>query len=239
MSELEQRIFDDGPSFEIDVPGEAHLACVLLLDTSCSMIGEPINNLNKALRDFKEQVQADEMSARRIDVAIIEFNSDVRVVQDFVPISRMEPITLTATGCTSMGAGIELAIKKLKERNLVYANAGTPVYQPWIVMITDGAPTDDITTAAQLIKAEEAKGTNGKLKFWTAGVPGFSLEYVAKLSDTKRIMKLESDNFENFFKWVGGSISTISVSRVDEKVKLEDLPGDVVPVKKNELPPEW
>ena len=228
------------PEFELVYPGEPHLPFVLLLDTSSAMSGEPINNLNKALNNFIVRVKEDERSTRCIDVAIIEFNTDVRVVQDFFPISRMEPITLTANGGTSMGAGIELAIKKLKERKLLYANLGIQLYQPWIVMITASCPTDDITEAAQLIKTAEAKGTYGEFKFWTVGAQGFSLEHVEKLSDTKRILKLNKFNFDAFFDFLGnGLFCPIWVYRDGENIKFDDLPGDVKPVTKNELPLEW
>ena len=34
---------------------EPHLACVLLLDTSGSMAGAPIDSLNRAIEDFKQK----------------------------------------------------------------------------------------------------------------------------------------------------------------------------------------
>ena len=40
----------------IAAPNEAHMACVLLIDTSSSMQGEPINSLNRALHDFKDKL---------------------------------------------------------------------------------------------------------------------------------------------------------------------------------------
>ena len=116
MPELRQTGFNEVPGGGISAPGEAHMACVLLLDTSGSMVGDPINSLNKAINDFKEQTSMDELAQKRVDIAIIEFNDTARVVQEFTPLSMMQPVTLSATGCTAMGAGIELAIDKVKER---------------------------------------------------------------------------------------------------------------------------
>ena len=219
-------------------PGEAHLACVLLLDTSSSMSGPPIDSLNKALRDFKEKLSMDEMAQKRVDIAIIEFNSTARVVQNFTPILEMQPVTLTASGSTAMGAGVNMAIDMVKDRNRFYHSLGTPVYKPWIFMITDGAPTDDIENAARRVQEEERKGTHGKLKFFALGVDGYDKDTLFKFFEgcdkaQKRVMELTDPNadFSSIFNWMSESMSAISVSRVGEDVKVAKLPDNVQVVK--------
>ena len=207
---------------KIAAPNEAHMACVLLLDTSGSMIGEPVASLNRALQDFKEKVSMDEMAQKRVDIAIVEFNTIARVVQDFTPISQMEPITLQATGTTAMGAGINMAIDMVKERSRFYNSLGTPAYKPWIFMITDGAPTDDIYEAARRVKEEENKGSHGKLKFFALGVSGY--EKNTLFSITNRVMELRDTDFSGIFNWMSESMVAISVSRVGEEVPLTQLP---------------
>ena len=127
-----------GEEARIEATNEPHLACVLLLDSSGSMTG-CIDNLNKAVSDFKTQVCKNEDSRNRVDVAVVEFNTEVRVVQDFVPISDLPPINLQAGGYTAMGTGIQKAIALVKERNRFYNNLGTPCFKPWIFMITQEA----------------------------------------------------------------------------------------------------
>lgn len=232
MPELKQTGFNEVPGGGISAPGEAHMACVLLLDTSSSMCGSPIDSLNRAINDFKEQTSMDELAQKRVDIAIIEFNDTARVVQEFTPLSMMQPVTLTAGGCTAMGAGIELAIDKVKERNRFYASMGTPCYKPWIFMITDGEPTDDITAARQRIMDEESKGSHGKLKFWAVGVPGYSKDTLTSL--TKRCIALNEANFRGIFDWLSESMVTISVSRVDENPQLTNLPSDA-----QVIPTDW
>lgn len=224
MAELQQTAFNEIPGAEIAAPNEPHMACVLLLDTSSSMYGDPINSLNRAINDFKEQTSMDEIAQKRVDIAIIEFNDTARVVQDFTPLPEMQPVTLSASGCTAMGAGINLAIDKVKERNRFYNGMGTPCFKPWIFMITDGAPTDDITSARQRIIDEESKGAHGKLKFWAVGVPGYSKETLTSL--TKRCIALNEANFNGIFNWLSESMVTISVSSVDENPRLSNLPED-------------
>jgi len=211
-------------------PGEAHLACVLLLDTSGSMEGAPIYSLNMALQNFKDRLSMDEMAQKRVDVAIVEFNSVARLVQDFTPVSMMQPIILSATGTTAMSQGINMAIDLVKQRNRFYNELGTPVYKPWIFMITDGVPDldDDIDGAILRIQEEETKGSYGKLKFFALGVPGFEKSVLIELTRHQganpRIMELVNFDFAGIFNWISESMVAISVSRVGEDVKLPRLP---------------
>lgn len=217
----------------IAAPGEPHLACVLLVDTSTSMDGVAIDSLNQAINDFKTQTAMDAMAMKRVDVAIIEFNSDARVVQEFVPISHMQPIKLVANGSTAMGAGINLAIDKLKERNRLYASLGTPCFKPWIFMITDGEPYGEnesaFKEACKRIKDEEGKGKHGKLKFFALGVEGYNKDVLFKMlehQETPRVMELRDLNFGTIFDWMAQSMVAISVSRVGDEAKLPALPAN-------------
>ena len=230
MKELTQTRFHETPA--VSAVGEPHLACVLLLDTSSSMSGAPIESLNKAVNDFKEKTAMDEYARQRVDICIIEFNDQAKVIQEFTPLPMMEPVELTAQGCTAMGSAINTAIDKVKERNLFYANLGTPCYKPWIFMITDGEPTDDISSAQSRINEEENKGIHGKLKFWALGVPGYSKKTLKSL--TKRCIALKKADFSTIFDWMAESMSTISVSRVGDNVQLPNLPDDA-----QRIPDDW
>ena len=238
MEELKQTRFNETPGLNVAAPNEPHLACVLLLDTSGSMNGypsmevKPIDSLNNAIKSFIEQTSMDELARKRVDIAIIEFNDTARVVQEFTPLTMLEPVTLTAGGRTAMGAGINLAIDKVKERNAFYARMGTPCFQPWIFMITDGEPTDDISSARERIKAEEAKGNHGKLKFWSVGVPGYNKEKVTTLA--ARNIELVNGNFAGIFNWLSESVSIISVSHVDDNPDLPILPDNA-----RVIPRDW
>ncbi|MCH5273415.1 MAG: VWA domain-containing protein [Lachnospiraceae bacterium] len=227
---LTQSNFNEEP--RVAAPNEPHLACVLLLDTSGSMSGEPIESLNRGISNFIKQTSMDEMAKKRVDVAIIAFDDEPRLEMDFTPISQMEPIRLTTGGRTSMGAAINMAIDKVKERNRFYASLGTQCFKPWIFMITDGAPTDDITAAAQRIQEEENKGSHGKLKFWALGVGDYDKKTLHTL--TKRVMELENTDFSAIFNWLSESMCAISVSRVGENVQLGNLPKNA-----HVVPPDW
>jgi len=214
--------FDENEMFGISFPNEPHLACVLLLDTSSAMTGDPIDSLNKAINDFKKKTAMDEFAQKRVDIAVIEFNDTARVVQDFTPFSQFQPINLTAGGLTAMGEGINLAIDKVKERNRLYNSMGTPCFKPWIFMITAGEPTDDISIARQRIINEDVN--KNKLKFWAIGIPGFNSTQLTSL--TKRCIALNEVKFDTIFNWLSESMVTISVSNKNPQFSNPIIPSD-------------
>lgn len=220
--EIMQRKFND------DVPtivnaSEPHMACVLLLDTSSSMGGEPIAELNAGLNQFKSEVCEDKTTRDVLDIAIVEFNSSHRIVQEFVPIEYMEPVNLQANGGTVMSPAIQTAIDMVNERSKFYRSSGTEPYKPWIIMISDGGPQDDIGEIANVIRDMEE---NGKLKFFSLGVQGYDSQTLHRLSGPK-VMKLKGYNFSKFFDWVNKSMRSVSVSSPGEKPKGVPLPDDV------------
>ncbi len=229
MEELEQETFGE-PDMEVAAPNEPHVACVLLVDTSGSMSGAPIDNLNRAINDFKVKTSLDELAQKRVDISIIEFNSNVNVVQEFVPLPRMEPITLSAGGMTSMGAAIDMAIDKVKERVRFYASMGTPSYPSHIFMITDGAPTDNIDAARDRVHLEQEQ--KRKLKFFAIGVDGYDKDTLTSL--TKRCISLDNTDFEHIFNWISESMAIISASKVGDNPQLPALPENA-----HIIPSDW
>ena len=52
---------------------EPRCACLLLLDNSGSMSGAPIQQLNEGLRAFQEDLSADALASKRVEVGIVTF----------------------------------------------------------------------------------------------------------------------------------------------------------------------
>lgn len=209
----------------VSAMGEPHLACVLLLDVSESMEGNPIASLNQAINQFKDQVCRDEIARKRVDIAIVSFATDVNVVCDFVPVEKMPVINLEAEGITMMAEGIDKAIDMVKERNALYEQIGIPFFKPWIFMITDGLPNSDdeeMQRVADRIYVEENAGSHGKLKFWVLGIEGYDSYEMFRL--TKRVVELKDHDFTGIFDWLSESMASISQSTVGQKVTLERLP---------------
>jgi uncharacterized protein YegL len=114
---------------------EPRCPCVLLLDTSSSMRGAPITALNEGLRAFRDDLMQDSLALRRVEVAVVTFDSDIQLVQDFVTVDRFDPPTLTAQGYTHMGAAIHQALDMVQGRKEQYRANGVAYYRPWVFMI--------------------------------------------------------------------------------------------------------
>ena len=52
---------------------EPRCACVLLLDTSTSMQGRAIAELNQGLQTFRQELMSDRMAMQRVEVAVVTF----------------------------------------------------------------------------------------------------------------------------------------------------------------------
>jgi uncharacterized protein YegL len=184
------------------------------------MKGEPIDALSQGLRAFKDDVCKDSLACRRVEVAVVTFDTDVSVVQDFVTADQFQPPVLSAQGTTHMGTAIHTALDMIQARKAQYKSAGVLYYRPWVFMITDGEPQgepeDVVRSAAQRIREEEEQK---RVAFFAVGVEGADM---TRLSDmvVRAPVKLRGLNFVEMFVWLSRSAQAVTHSRTDEQVAL-------------------
>ncbi|MGL4376041.1 MAG: vWA domain-containing protein [Microcoleaceae cyanobacterium] len=197
---------------------EPRCPCILLLDVSGSMSGAPINALNDGLRIFRDDLNQDDLTKKRVEVAIVTFESTVKVVQEFVTADQFQPPTLTVGGATYMGSGIDKALDILQTRKALYKANAISYYRPWVFMITDGSPSDDdvVDRAAQRIRKEEAEK---RVAFFGVGVEGVNMTRLSQIVVRKPV-KLTGLNFREMFLWLSASMGKVSHSKLDEQVPL-------------------
>ncbi len=230
---MDQFSFTNGINYEtpqIVNASEHHMALLFLLDTSGSMSARipgtntsPIEELTSALNRFKAEVCQDEHTKDILDVAIIEFNDTYKVIQEFSPIEYMKPVELYASGMTYMSGAIDKAIEMVTDRSRFYRRSGAEPYKPWIVLISDGGPMDDIEDVAHKVNLMVEQE---KLAFWSLAVEGADLEVLHELSG-RRVLKLAGYDFSSFLDWANKSMRAVSQSSPGEKVKGQALPPSV------------
>jgi len=203
----------EGAEF-VDNP-EPRCPCVLLLDTSSSMSGKPIEELNEGLKFFQEELLKDELAAKRVELAVVAFGP-VRVASEFQTPDLFTPPELVAEGHTPMGEAVERAVELIDERKQTYRANGINYYRPWIFLLTDGSPTDPWEKAAKLIQKGEQEG---HFAFFPVGVQQANMDVLAKFG-SRAPLKLKGLRFQELFSWLSRSLQKVSQSQLGSEVAL-------------------
>lgn len=204
---------------------EPRVPCILLLDVSSSMEGDPINQLNQGLIAYKDELTADSLATKRVETAIVSFGTDVKTVCDFTTAANFYPPTLEAYGMTSMGAAVHQAIDMLEERKQTYKANGIAYYRPWLFLITDGAPNDEWEPAAERAKQGDAAKS---FALFAVGVDNADFEVLQRFTNRKPLA-LREHRFREMFVWLSSSLRSVSRS----------TPGDEVPLDNPATPEGW
>jgi uncharacterized protein YegL len=213
----EQQPFDPGAF--VDNPSQ-RCPLLLLLDVSGSMTGRPIEELNAGLVLLKDELSADPLASKRVQVGVVTFGP-VETLTGFVDARDWNPPVLTVKGNTPMGAAIEHGLQLLETQKAVYKSNGIPHYRPWVFLITDGGPTDAWSNAARLVHEGEA---HKKFKFFAVGVEQAKFDVLKQISVSDPIA-LKGLRFRDLFAWLSSSLGAVSRSNPGDEVKLENPTG--------------
>ena len=208
---------------------EPRVPCVLVLDTSHSMHGERIAELNAGLALCKSELSADSLASKRVELAVVTFGDQVTVAAHFSTIDQFAVPQLAASGNTPLGAAVTQAIDLVSDRKSVYKRNGIAYYRPWIFLITDGQPTDDWHDAA--LRAREGARNRGFL-FFSVGVEGADFDVLRRFSESEPL-KLKGLRFRDLFQWLSSSLGSVSHSALTDTVKMSN---PVTPAGWGEIP---
>lgn len=185
------------------------------LDVSGSMAGNPIRQLNDGLQGFFSSIRENEETRAAADICIVTFGGTVDI---FLPFGRLSketsvPHIQATTSLTPMGEGVLTALELLSVRKDGYKELGIKYYQPWLVVITDGAPQGDnaIENMEKAIAATNELESSGRLVVFNIGVgTGVDFTLLKRLSVKRpEPICIDSAQFSKLFEFLGSSSSSI------------------------------
>jgi len=211
---------NESPNDLIDNP-TPRCPVALVVDTSGSMSGQPIEQLNAGIQLFIDELKRDDLARWSVDLAVYTAGGSADCIQSFIGIEQIAGVApLDASGGTPLGQATRIALDDLEARKKSYRDAGVPYYQPWLVLISDGAPGDHWLDAAQRAAALSAKR---KLVSLPIGVQGADFEILSQFS-SKPAVALDGLKFRELFQWLSASMARVSASTSsDASVQLPSI----------------
>lgn len=182
------------------------LPVYLLIDTSGSMTGEPIESVKVGLEAMLSSLRGDPFALESANISIITYDREVKVILPLTPLEdiQLPEITCPESGPTNMGA----ALKTLCEQIDSEVHLSTPTkkgdWMPLLFLMTDGKPSD-------IMEYNEAIPEVKKRKFATivacAAGSKAKTEHLQQLTDQVYTLDtMDKSSFSQFFKWVSSSI---------------------------------
>lgn len=199
------------------------LPVYLLLDTSGSMSGEPIEAVKNGVQILISTLMQDPYALETTYLSIITFDNDAKQVLPLTELPSFQMPTLNVTGITAMGSALKLVAEKIDIEVQKTTADVKGDWKPLIFLMTDGSPTDDIQKGIDRLR-------QSKIGLVIACAAGQAADTQKLKQITEIVVQLDtadSNTIKAFFKWVSASISTGSQkieSGQKEIIGLNDLP---------------
>jgi uncharacterized protein YegL len=207
-------------------PQPRPLPVIVLADTSGSMsMNGKIEAMNEALKTMVLSFGRESRLRAEIQVGLITFGgATARQHVPLVAAHRIDGVeALAAEGRTPMGSAFEMARTWLEDKDLVPSRA----YRPVLVLVSDGAPTDDWEAPLAALKASE-RGQKAT-RFAMAIGADADRDMLAKFANDLEAPVFEADGARDivkFFRAVTMSVMARSASAAPNSPQKLDLESD-------------
>lgn len=199
------------------------LPVYLLLDTSGSMFGEPIEAVKNGVQTLVAALRQDPYALETAYLSVITFDNGARQVVPLTELANFQMPNIQAQGQTCMGDALKLLAQKVDTEVARTTAEVKGDWKPIVFMMTDGTPTDDLAAGLAAIRSK-------RFGMIIACAAGANANVDSLRQITESIVSLDtadSSTISAFFKWVSASISTGS-QKVEASGKevagLQELP---------------
>lgn len=179
------------------------LPVYLLLDTSGSMTGEPIEAVKNGVQILVSTLRQDPYALETAYLSIITFNSSAKQIVPLTELPSFQMPEIKAVGTTALGEALSLLAKTVEQEVTKTTMEQKGDWKPLVFLMTDGAPTDDWMKGLTEFK-------NQKFGIVVACAAGQSAKVDVLKQVTDTVVQLDtadSSTIKSFFKWVSASIS--------------------------------
>ena len=184
------------------------LPVYLLLDTSGSMMGEPIEAVKNGLQMMVSALRSDPYALETAYLSVITFDSSARQAIPLTELAQFQTPDLQASGQTSLGEAFKLlSLRRTAEVTKTTSDIKGD-WKPLVFIMTDGQPTDDWRTGLTEFKKQK----------WGVVIPcavGNNADESVLKEISESVVRLDtadSASIKAFFKWVSASVSANSKS---------------------------
>ena len=200
------------------------LPVYLLLDTSGSMSGEPIEAVKNGVQIMISSLRQNPQAIETAFLSVITFDSTAQQIIPLTDLASFQMVDIKATGVTALGEALKLVAHKIDTEVQKTTPEQKGDWKHLVFIMTDGIPTDDWQSGLNEFK-------KSKVAFTVACAAGSGADAKILKQITDNVVSLDtadSASIGKFFQWVTASIGVSST-------KVEDSGKEVTGLK--ELPP--
>ncbi len=203
------------------------LPVFLLLDVSDSMIGEPLQYLEKGLDTLIGKLRQDPNAIETVHLSIIAFAGQVKTLVPLMDLPSFYPPRLQVGAGTALGLALEHLMEEIDKTVVKTTHERKGDWKPLVYLMTDGKPTDKCQPAVDKWNQNYA----GRVNMIAIGLgPRASTETFLKFADHVLIYNGDDEtDFARFIEWMTMSVRSQSVKLIDNhngddfKVSLEKI----------------
>jgi len=200
------------------------LPVYLLLDTSGSMGGEPIEAVKNGVQVMISSLRGNPQAQETAYISVITFDTTANQIIPLTDLSSFQMKDIKASGGTSLGEGLKLLSNCIDKEITKTTPETKGDWKPLVFIMTDGNPTDSWQNGLSEFK----KRKTGIVVACAAGTAADTNVLKQITDNVVELATADSQSIAKFFAWVTASIGVSST-------KVEDSGKEVIGL--NELPP--
>ena len=174
-----------------------------------------MDKIHEGLKNFYDAILDDDMACDSCESAIVTFNDRAKLYEGFSSVEEKSVPNFSSLigGNTNVSPAIRMALDLLAKQKEFYKNNKISYFQPWLVLFTDGLPTDDVSAIKrELMQMQD----DDKLSVYTMALSddpdllnalrGFSKKQPIRCADPKEIQR--------FFDFLAKSVSVVAAGGI-------------------------